>query len=104
MEIDITETGDTARISIAGDVDESGAGVLKARFNERNLGQKKEVVLDFHEVRHIGSAGIGKLLLFYKDLAVHEGKLRIIGASKPIFDLFREMKLDTIFILSGRQS
>jgi anti-sigma B factor antagonist len=102
METSISESAGSARIKIQGDIDESGAQLLKRQFMENHLAGKNEVVLDFQEVGHIGSAGLGKLLLFYKDLAVHGGSLKIENASSTICELCRELKLDTLFFLARK--
>ena len=48
---------------------------MKRRFLEMDVTSLSEVVFDFSGVTFIGSAaGIGKLLLFYKNLAAHGGK------------------------------
>lgn len=106
MELTVTSHGDTARFSVAGAIDEQGAEDLKQRFRELDFSFLKEVVFDFGGVNHIGSAGIGKLLLFYKALAVQEGRIVIENISGTIYDLFMTLKLDAIFTLSrgrGRQ-
>ena len=97
MEIDIALHGDSAVITLAGTIDEQGAEDLKKAFASLELEGLREVTVDFHGVDYIGSSGIGKLLLFYKNLGVHGGRLAAVGLSDPIFELFRELKLDTIF-------
>ena len=100
MDLTLTQEGTRARITINGKIDESGAEELKARFQTLNKASINEVVFDFKNVSHIGSAGIGKLLLFYKDLAVSGGSIRIESVSENICEMFRVLKLDTIFSIS----
>ncbi|MGE0083498.1 MAG: STAS domain-containing protein [Desulfococcaceae bacterium] len=100
MEVHVTQEGSSARFTLNGKIDESGAEELKARFLALNRTGLKEVFFDFKGVSHIGSAGIGKLLLFYKELAISGGNIRIINTSDAIRDLFRVLKLDTIFTVS----
>jgi len=100
MDVQVTQEGSNARFTLNGKIDESGAEELKARFLGLNRTALKEVVFDFKGVSHIGSAGIGKLLLFYKELAISGGSIRIINISDSIRDLFRVLKLDTIFTIS----
>lgn len=73
---------------------------LKNSFQGLNLSFVKEVVLDFGKVNHIGSAGIGKLLLLYKDLATAGGNIRIENLPGALSELFRELKLHTIFTIT----
>lgn len=70
MELSVVQDGDHVRFTAKGNIDERGAEDLKQRFRQLNISALKEVVFDFEGVGYIGSAGIGKLLLFYKDLAV----------------------------------
>jgi len=100
MEMTVTQEGYRARFEISGDIDEPGAENLKRRFRELNFSMLREVSFDFRKVTHIGSAGIGKLLLFYKDLALNGGKIRIENVSESVYELFRVLKLDTIFTIS----
>ncbi len=65
-----------------------------------SVGSCKEVVFDFKQVSHIGSAGIGKLLLFYRELEVNGGKLRVENASKTVYELLKLVELDSLFGIS----
>jgi anti-sigma B factor antagonist len=66
---------------------------MLGRLNPPNL------VIDFHETTHIGSAGIGKLLLFYKDMAANDGKVRLENLSRDLYEMFTALKLDTVFTI-----
>ncbi len=99
MELSIQTKDDRAVFTIKGNIDEQGAEELKRRFREQNIAKLKEVVFDFRHVIHIGSAGIGKLLLFYKDLAIHDGRIVIQNASPTIYELFNVLKLNSIFTI-----
>ncbi len=100
MEITVTQSGNEARFEITGRIDENGAETLKKRFQDINSDNLTDAVFDFRHVTHIGSAGIGKLLLFYKDLALRDGRLRIINASPTVHELFTVLKLDTIIAIT----
>ena len=69
MELSMNQDGDQVHIKVAGSIDERGAEEMKRRFLELDASAVKEAVFDFTGVTFIGSAGIGKLLLFYKNLA-----------------------------------
>lgn len=100
MNLSVSQTSDQAVLELEGAVDERGAEELKARFRGLPLNQLKVVTLDFGKVTHIGSAGIGKLLVFYKDLAVYDGKLVLVKVPAVIHQMFVEMKLDTLFSIA----
>lgn len=102
MEIAVTHEGEVVRFEVGGVIDERGAEDIKRRFGELNASSFKEVIFDFRTVKHIGSAGIGKLLLFYKDLAIRGGNIRIENASETVYDLLRVLKLDTLFPISKK--
>jgi len=97
MELTVRQDGSQARFVIKGDIDEPGAENLKSRFRDLDVSSLMEVSFDFKEVTHIGSAGIGKLLLFYKDLALNGGTISIQNVSPSVYELFNVLKLDTIF-------
>ncbi|MCP4688306.1 MAG: STAS domain-containing protein [Desulfobacterales bacterium] len=97
MKVTVISQGSDARLDIAGDVDEAGAAILKSKFNELDKSSVKNVIIDFAKVNHIGSAGIGKLLLLYKDLAPLDITLKIVNTSSTVFELFKMVKLDSIF-------
>ncbi len=100
MELTVTPKGDQVMIEVIGSIDERGAEELKRRFLELDMASLKEVVFDFGGVTFIGSAGIGKLLLFYKNVAAQGGVIRIENMSKDIYTMFKVVKLDKIFNIS----
>ena len=99
MELSVTKDGDRTRFELHGVIDELGAEKLKKRFLELETATIREAAFDFKGVEHIGSAGIGKLLLIYKALAEGGGSLKIENLSGSIFNLFKELNLDTIFVI-----
>jgi anti-anti-sigma factor len=101
MELTVTPKGEQAHIEVVGSIDERGAEELKRRFLELDVSSLKEVVFDFGGVTFIGSAGIGKLLLFYKNVAAQGGRIRIENMSKDIYTMFKVVKLDKIFNISS---
>lgn len=100
MELTINNQGDQVIIEVVGSIDERGAEDLKRRFLELELNSIQEAVFDFTGVTFIGSAGIGKLLLFYKNLASHGGRVSIQNMNKDIYTMFKVVKLDKIFTIS----
>jgi anti-anti-sigma factor len=100
MDIKVDAGENHARIEVVGNIDERGAESLKRSFLDLDITKLQNVVLDFNGVTFIGSAGIGKLLLLYKNLASHGGKLHIENLSKDIYTMFKVVKLDQVFQLS----
>lgn len=71
----------------------------KSAFRDVTSRSPQAVDLDFAGVTHIGSAGIGKLLVFYKDLGIRNAKLTLVRVPTAIHHLLCEMKLDTLFVV-----
>ncbi|MFH1021475.1 MAG: STAS domain-containing protein [Pseudomonadota bacterium] len=97
MDIETIQNGAQVRIVLQGIVDEKGADELKKQVGQLNFDSVREVIIDCREVRHIGSSGIGKMLLLYKQLASKGGTLSVVNLPGPMFDLFTELKLNTLF-------
>ncbi len=100
MEVKVQHQGEHLCITVQGDIDEPGAEKLEDSFNHLDLSRVQEAVIDLKQVGHIGSAGIGRLLLLYKDLAVHGGDIRIVNVSGEVYDLLRIVKLDELMTIS----
>ena len=100
MLIQIRGFDNDCRIVISGEIDERGAEDLKMRFREIQSNRRRQVVVDLKDVTHLGSAGIGRLLVLYKDLAVHGSSLHLVQVPKTIYRLLCEMKLNAIFSIS----
>jgi len=100
MNIDVTRHGQTLQLTIQGNIGESEAETLKQRFRENRLDDIKEVILDMAQVKHIGSSGLGKLILIYKDITLKSGKLKLINVLPSIYEELRTIKFDQIFSIS----
>ena len=100
MNLSVNQENTRAHFQVSGHIYEAEADQLKSAFKSLDVQSIKEVTIDFAEVEHIGSAGIGKLLLLYKELTVAGGKIRIDNLSADLYELFLAMKLDSLFTLS----
>lgn len=99
MNIKVTKEGNKTIMFLSGSIDIPGAESLKKSLTQILDGDSKEVVIDFKEVSFIGSSGIGKLLIFYKNFTSKGGKINIENLNKEIKALFRAIKLDKLFNL-----
>lgn len=100
MEFSSDFRDDILHITLSGDLDETGANTFKARALELDVSSGPSVVIDFARLAFVGSAGIGKLLMFYKKVAANGGSVSLVNMSKDIFTLFTVVKLDKVFTLS----
>ncbi len=103
VEIDVARDGARAVVTVRGIIDEGGADVLRQHFADLlQSGSLEEVVLDMAGVPRIGSSGIGKILLFYKNLGLRGGRLVVRNLEAHLYELFQELKLDTLFTVQGK--
>lgn len=100
MEIKETQEEGAVVLTLSGQIDERGAEKLKEKFSSLKKTKPKTVLMNFTNVSHIGSAGIGKLLLLYKDVAIYGGKIIITGLSPELKSIFVNLKLDTVFTIN----
>jgi len=100
MNLRIESGLEEVRVIPHGDIDHGGAEALKSAVAGLTLSGKKAVIFDFRDVQFIGSAGLGKLLLFYKRLSAEKVQMRIEAASPSVQALLRELRLDTLFTIT----
>ena len=102
MELKAAAQGDQMHISVAGSIDEIGAQELEDHFKRIDLTSTKDVILNFKQVGYIGSAGVGILLLLYKRVALHNGRVIIENIPKELYSLLADdMNLGRVFTLSS---
>ena len=97
MHVKTTEEGKKTMMAVSGSIDIPGAEQLKKALTKVLDSNCDEITIDFEEVNFIGSSGIGKLLLFYKNFTAKNGKISIINLNKEITMLFKAIKLDKLF-------
>ncbi len=97
MDISITQGSDQIRMQISGDIDERGAAEMKREFERLDLSGVTEGVFNLRDVNYIGSAGLGKLLLFYKKLSANDAVMKVEYPSDMVRDILIELKLDSLF-------
>ena len=99
MDITVEKQGSVAIVRVPGGIDEKGAEAMKQSFTSLSLAGINEVHVDFKNLTYIGSSGIGKLLLFYKNLGVQQIRLRVINVPQAVYSILQELKLDTVFTI-----
>ena len=87
------EKGGDDTVVIAGRLDASHAAAAERILD----GVSGIVTLDCSQLDYISSAGLGVLLKTQKRLMKSGGKLRLVGASRHVFDIFRFSGLDMVF-------
>jgi len=97
MNVKLSVDGTKTLMEVSGSVDIPGAEYLKKSLTKVLDSDATDVTVDFKEVSFIGSSGIGKLLLFYKNFTAKDGKISIVNLNKEITMLFKAIKLDKLF-------
>lgn len=89
---DVTILDLSGRLTIA-------EGTLPFRDALRCLTDKgrRKILLNFANVTHLDSSGIGELISAYTTLSNREGKLKLLNLPPSIEDVLRITKLLTIF-------
>ena len=101
MTIEIKYENDTAHITVTGNIDTYGGVELSEKFIEITDNPKiKNAKLDLKGVKQINSAGIGKILKFYKHFENKKGSFEIIHVSDKVLELFQEINLHKIITIS----
>jgi anti-anti-sigma factor len=97
MDLDIDIKQDRVHITIMGPIDSAGGAELSAKFAELAKDPSlRHAEFDLSEVPSITSAGIGKLLAFYKHFDQAGGGMRIAELSPQLTKQFKEIHLDKI--------
>ncbi len=97
MNVNISNQDNKTIISISGNIDIPASEELKKIFSKIVDTGVKNVEIDFKGVEFIGSSGLGKLLMFYKNLSSKGGNVKIVNMNEDIKILFKAIKLDKIF-------
>ena len=91
------EKGGDDTVVMAGRLDAAQAPAAQQFLD----GVSGNLTLDFSQLAYISSAGLGVLLKTQKRLSKDGGKLRLVGASRHVFDIFKFSGLDTVFEIEG---
>jgi anti-sigma B factor antagonist len=100
MEVTTKVDGDTMHIKISGTVDTDGAEILRTKLSKISFDKPSKVVMDLTMVPMMGSSGIGKILLFYKNLVSMNTTFEIKGIQANLYNIFKAVKLDKLFPIS----
>ena len=97
MAVKVSTSGDTTRVSLAGDLDFSAQDTLKRAIEQAVSTQASEVVVDMESTTFIDSAVI-RLLLKLRETAARNGKsMVIVNCSEYIHEIFSIGGFDQIF-------
>ncbi|RMH83807.1 MAG: anti-sigma factor antagonist [Calditrichaeota bacterium] len=97
MEFKVEEREGKVYVTILGAVDNENAEELKQEFQQLLTRDFEEAIFDFRYVPFITSSGIGKILIFYKNVVARGKRMRVKGINDNLLELFKSIKLDQLF-------
>jgi len=96
MEYSIDRDGEWIVIKLTGAINFESVGELRSVFDKVLLEGAKNVRLNLKMVPVSNSAGIGSILMFYKNLKKRDGTLEVKGISRNLAEMFRLIKIDKV--------
>jgi anti-anti-sigma factor len=100
MEIEIQQSGDVIHVTLYGNLDTNGDKKLAETLNKiRKIKKYNKVIFHMTEVTISISSSIGRLLNFYKFLESTERIMEINGISDSLYNQFKEIHLEKIFVI-----
>lgn len=72
-------------------------GIAQQLYDLVDKLDRKQLVLDFSNVRFLSSQTLGVLLTLRKKLQIIKGRMVICGLRKQLYEVFRISKLDKLF-------
>ncbi|MCD6569404.1 MAG: STAS domain-containing protein [Deltaproteobacteria bacterium] len=100
MEITTKQNEDNVVIAITGAVNTDATERLRAELVKIVKQRPENVVMDLSLVPTIGSAGIGKILVFYKELDKNKIGFEIKGIHENLYKIFKSIKLNKIITIT----
>jgi len=101
MKIDIVDYKGNQVITPSGDIDMYSSPALRSELMRLITKNAKAVYVDFRNVSYIDSSGIATFVEGLKKMKLNGGRLKLIGLSDGIMEIFRFSKLDNIFEIYG---
>ncbi len=89
MEFEITENDEVISVSVIGDINLYTSKVFKNTLFEISRTSDKNISIDFTQVDHMDSSGIGALISLYKIQTTRGKKLIIRKANDDIINFIR---------------
>jgi anti-anti-sigma factor len=99
--IHVLQEGDKTVIKPVFDIVATSLPELRDALKLAVNGGAKDVSVDMSHVTMIDSLGLGLIIATHNSLNTTGGKLSVINVSKDVLDLFKNMRLDKHFAVTG---
>lgn len=96
MDIRIREAHNISIVDIDGQIDINAAEIIEA-IGWLIKNKKKDILLNFDKVNMVDYSGISILAIAYKNVINHKGKMKFCNVPLHIEELFKLVRLDSIF-------
>ena len=96
LEIDITHTGNIARVKLRGRLDTPGVDRVEAKLTSAVVPEGKNTVIDLSEVGFIASMGLRMFIGLAKALKRNNAKLVLFAPQSQVNDVFHTVALRDI--------
>ena len=97
MNVEREDHGSAAVLVVTGQVDMHTSPELRRHLRGVLEGRRSPVVTDLTEVSFIDSSGLATLIDALKEVSRYGGKLRLVGLTPTVMNLFELSHLTTIF-------
>lgn len=96
MPIRSRESGTSVILDIEGNIDINSSDIIETIGYFLNSG-KLNFILNLENVNLVDYNGLSVLAIAYKNVLNHKGKVRFVSVSPQIIELFRMVKLESVF-------
>ena len=96
MPIRFRDTGNITILDIDGNIDINSAEIIETIGYLLNSG-KLNFILNLENINLVDYSGLSVLAIAYKDVVNHKGKLKFLRAGPQIIELFKMVKLESVF-------
>lgn len=96
MAIRLRETNGINILDIDGKIDINSSDIIETIGWLTNTG-KINLILNLENVDIVDYSGLSILAIAYKNVTNHKGKLKFLHVSLPVIELFKVVKLDSVF-------
>jgi len=96
-----TDTEDKSVLRVRGQLDALSAAELRPALDRLVSDCRREIVVDLSELKLIDSSGVGALVGLYKRVRASGGEVRFVGVTSQPLVIFKLLRLDMVFGLTG---
>lgn len=96
MAIRVREVNSVNILDIDGRIDINSSDIIETIGWLVNTG-KLNIILNFENVDLVDYSGLSALAIAYKSVVNHRGKLKFLHVPLPVIELFKIVRLDTVF-------